>query len=122
MTRLAPPSHSTILGYVPTPLPRRGTRPVTDPTDIPSAEEAFRQLCRAANRGTEPLGGFLEVDPETGRRVMYLHQLPNQFSRHPQVIAVEPERLEVMVAYWLIDKYNAKGAVSSGVLTPPGSN
>lgn len=89
---------------------------------IPAGDEKFRQFCRDANRGTEDLGGFLDVDPETGKRVMYLHQLPNQFARTPQVIAVEPERLEVMVGNWLIAKYGAEGAVSSGVLTPPGSN
>jgi hypothetical protein len=79
-------------------------------------------MCRDLNRGTEDLGGFLDVDPETGKRLMFLYQLPNKFSRTPQVLAVEPERLEVMVANWLIDKYDAHGAVSSGVLTPPGSN
>lgn len=90
---------------------------MTDPTDA-----EFRQSCRDINHGTEALGGFLDVDPETGKRLMYVYQLPNKFSRHHQVIAVQPEALEIMVAHWLIDKYGAHGAVSSGVLTPPGSN
>lgn len=91
------------------------------PGGLPQEDPAFRQMCRETNHGTEALGSFLDVDPERGP-VMYVFQQPNAFSRSPQVIAVNPIALEIMVAHWLISKHGGQGAISTGTLTPPGAN